>query len=178
MQLYPGWLCPCSCSSPYNSGLHPPQFRYRLRAVEPKIYLPSDPLAHQFDHFLNPLPIISPNTKHGCRSYNSIGADITISCSPPPLSIQPTSSDVPNSIAANAGSLLQMYAHKKLKRASTYFPPSGNLPYHHDDALQIIPIPKPIQHPRTCRVQLVQYTHTSTLHKFVIPALPLQLLRV
>jgi len=70
VQLYPGWLCcPCSCSSPYNSGLHPPQFGYQLRAVEPKIYLPSDPLAHQFDHFLNPLPIISLNTNHGCRSY-------------------------------------------------------------------------------------------------------------
>jgi hypothetical protein len=58
-------------------------------------------------------PAIPPNAYHECTS-DSVGADTTISYSPPTPSVDLTSPDILKPIAANANSHLQMYERSKL----------------------------------------------------------------
>ena len=85
--------------------------------IEPQLCLPSDPHARPFDISFDPYPAIPPNVHHGC-TYTTVGADITISSSPPIPSINHTSPDVIKTIAANADSHLQSYERRKLGRAN------------------------------------------------------------
>ena len=85
--------------------------------TEPNLYLPSDPHSRPFDLSFDPYPAPPPITSHGCTSH-TIGADITISPSPPRLPLDPNSPDVLQIITANADSHLQKYERKKLGRTN------------------------------------------------------------
>ena len=81
--------------------------------TEPNFYLPSDPHSHPFDLSFDPYPAPPPLTSNGCTS-SSVGANITISPSPPNLPINPNSPDVLQIITANADLHLEKYGRKKL----------------------------------------------------------------
>ena len=85
--------------------------------TEPNLYLPSDPHSRPFDLSFDPYPAPPPITSHGCTSH-TIGADITISPSPPRLPLDPNSPDVLQIITAKADSHLQKYERKKLGRTN------------------------------------------------------------
>jgi hypothetical protein len=67
------------------------------------------------DISFDPFPAIPPNANHGCH-YTTIGADITVSCTPPCPNLDPTSADVITTTTANADSHLQTYERGKLGR--------------------------------------------------------------
>jgi hypothetical protein len=76
--------------------------------IEPMLYLPSDPNTRPFDVSFNPDPAIPQLITHAC-TYTTIGADITISLSPPPPTFALTSTDVIKQLTAHADTHLQGY---------------------------------------------------------------------
>ena len=93
-------------------------------AVEPMLHLPSDPNARPFDISFDPDPSISPQVTHSCP-YVSIGADITISYTPPCPSFALDSPDVLRILSANADSHLQIFEKRKLCRGNKRDPDTG-----------------------------------------------------
>ena len=93
--------------------------------IEMHLHLRSDPTARPFDISFNPNP-----TSHHCCPYTTIGADITITGTTPPLKRQ-TSEDIIQSITANADHHLQMHERRKLGRITK--PATPTTPPVHGD---------------------------------------------
>jgi hypothetical protein len=126
-QCYSQRLCPCSGPRFLHRRICPPNSTVD---TEPNLYLPSEPHSRPFDLSFDPYPAPPPIISHGCTSH-TVGADITISPSPPRLPLDPNSPDVLQIITANSDLHLQKYERKKLGRTNK-MDPSTSIITHGD----------------------------------------------